>query len=330
MGRDCEMTPNESRDIIVRVRYFNVLADYAGTKRAQVAVPIGTTLRAFLNHLIAINPEPFRRALSRGDAFSSYLRVFRNERVLAQSDFDAPLADGDEVMLFPAVAGGETRRTNLKFVLQIDPTKCTDCRLCEIFCSLKQEGYVNPNLAYIHVLRDEARTLLVPIVCPPCVEKKCIAACPEPGALMIAPQTGAVVIVESLCTGCSKCIAACDIGAIRFLRQEGRGKNGKAVALKCNQCEGEPACVRVCEPKALEYVSETRNRRIAQSDLSFRAEREISRDEPGFLVVKTAPRNDRWGGLGQQVFERLRAMLPEIEKDWLRRGGQPRRNIPTR
>ena len=100
------MTPNESREIIVRVRYFNVLADYAGTKRAEVAVPTGTTLRAFLNHLNDINPEPFRRALSRGEVFSSYLRVFRNERVAAPEDFDTPLADGDEVMLFPAVAGG--------------------------------------------------------------------------------------------------------------------------------------------------------------------------------------------------------------------------------
>jgi MoaD family protein len=101
------MTANESREIVVRVRYFNVLADYAGTKRAEVAVPIGATLRALLNHLIEVNPEPFRRALSRGEVFTSYLRVFRNERVVAPKDFDTPLADGDEVMLFPAVAGGQ-------------------------------------------------------------------------------------------------------------------------------------------------------------------------------------------------------------------------------
>ncbi|MEW5717990.1 MAG: MoaD/ThiS family protein [Chloroflexota bacterium] len=100
------MTANESRQVVVRVRYFNVLADYAGTKRAEVVVPTGTTLRVFLNHLIEINPEPFRRALSRGEVFSSYLRIFRNERVVATADFDSPLADGDEVMLFPAVAGG--------------------------------------------------------------------------------------------------------------------------------------------------------------------------------------------------------------------------------
>ena len=100
------MAVNESRGIVVRVRYFNVLADYAGAKRAEVVVPTGTTLRALLNHLIEINPEPFRRALSRGEMLSAYLRVFRNERVATPADFDAPLANGDEVMLFPAVAGG--------------------------------------------------------------------------------------------------------------------------------------------------------------------------------------------------------------------------------
>ena len=176
-------------------------------------------------------------------------------------------------------------------IIQVDPARCTDCRLCEIYCSLQQEGYVNPSLARVQIRRDESRRLLAQIVCPPCGEKKCLAACPEPGALVISPQTGAVVVVEPRCTGCCKCIAACEIGAIRFLRQEGRGKNGKAVALKCDQCGGDPACTRVCEPKALEYVNEA---------------------------------------TGQQVFERLGALLAEIEKDWLRRGGQPRRRTPSR
>ncbi|MEW5717991.1 MAG: 4Fe-4S dicluster domain-containing protein [Chloroflexota bacterium] len=176
-------------------------------------------------------------------------------------------------------------------IIRVDPTRCTDCRLCEIYCSLHQEGEVNPTRARIHIRRDESRKLLAPIACPPCDEKKCVAACPEPGALAISPQTGAVSIVEARCTGCSKCIAACDIGAIRFLRRAGRGKNSKAVALKCNQCDGDPVCVRVCAPKALEYVSEP---------------------------------------VGQQVFEHLRAALAEIEKDWAQRGGQPRRRIPPR
>jgi Fe-S-cluster-containing hydrogenase component 2 len=118
-----------------------------------------------------------------------------------------------------------------------------------------------------------------------------MAACPEEGAMVLDPATGAVAIVESLCTACSKCIGACDIGAIRLVRQRGRGKNGKAVAVKCNQCGGQPWCVKVCEPRALEFVEAT-------PELN-----------------------------GQHVFERLREARAEAEVLLAGRGAQPRRRV---
>ncbi len=104
-------------------------------------------------------------------------------------------------------------------------------------------------------------------------------------------RQGAVVIVEALCTGCSKCLGACDIGAIGLVRQGGRGKNGKAVAVKCNQCNGQTWCVRVCEPGALEYAAGT-------PELN-----------------------------GQTVFERLRAARVGAEAVLAERGAQPRRRV---
>ncbi len=92
--------------LTVRVRYFNVLANYAGTKRAEVKVPAGTTVRGLLAHLTDTNPEAFRRALVRDGALTSYLRVFRNDKLVAGEAFDMPLTAGDELMLFPAIAGG--------------------------------------------------------------------------------------------------------------------------------------------------------------------------------------------------------------------------------
>ncbi|MBI4790739.1 MAG: 4Fe-4S dicluster domain-containing protein [Chloroflexi bacterium] len=175
-------------------------------------------------------------------------------------------------------------------ILQVNPEKCTGCSACEAFCSLEQERVVNPALARIHVFKDEPRDLFLPIVCPPCDEKLCIAACPEPGGIVVS-EMGAVVIVEHLCTGCSKCVSACDIGAIRLVRQSGHGKFGKAVAVKCDQCGGDPWCVRVCVPGALEYVLESH---------------------------------------GQMVFEKLRAALPHAEKILAERGALPRRRIATK
>ncbi len=93
-------------DVTVHVRYFNVLAAYAGTKRAEVQVPAGMTVRGFLHHLAEINPAAFHRALLRDGSITTYLRVFRNDRLVAGPALDDPVAEGDELMLFPAIAGG--------------------------------------------------------------------------------------------------------------------------------------------------------------------------------------------------------------------------------
>ncbi len=178
-------------------------------------------------------------------------------------------------------------------IIHVDPARCTGCRACEVFCSLEQEGKANPALSRIQVLKDVPHDFFLPVVCPPCEDKACLTACREPGALVIDPVTGAVVLVDALCSGCSRCVSACDIGAIRLLRLAGRGKKGKAAVIKCNQCGGDPWCVRVCEPGALTYVPETPER------------------------------------TGQQVFERLRAMRAEIEPVLADRGLKPRRRIKT-
>lgn len=138
--------------------------------------------------------------------------------------------------------------------IKVDPKLCTGCRACEEFCSINQEGVINPALARIHVIKDYSNNIFLPILCLPCNDKPCISACPESDAIVVDEITGSVVIQEQYCTGCSRCIHACEIGAIQFLRQQGRGKNGKAVVIKCNQCKGEPWCVKVCEPGALKYI----------------------------------------------------------------------------
>lgn len=140
--------------------------------------------------------------------------------------------------------------------INVIPEKCTGCRACELFCSAKQESVLSPALSRIHVIKDEPADLYLPVVCPPCEDKRCLAACPEEGALIIRAETGAVEVVEASCTACSRCMRACGVGAIHFLRQAGRGKRSKATVLKCDQCGGEPMCVQVCEPGALEYLDE--------------------------------------------------------------------------
>jgi anaerobic carbon-monoxide dehydrogenase iron sulfur subunit len=135
-------------------------------------------------------------------------------------------------------------------ILDVHPDRCTGCMICELFCSLAHEGQSIPDLSRVQILAEHNRKKLAPVVCVPCEENPCLAACPEPGAIH-KTDTGAVVIEETLCTACGKCARACKIGAIRIHRLEGRGKNGKAVALKCDQCQGDPWCVKVCPVDAI-------------------------------------------------------------------------------
>ena len=141
-------------------------------------------------------------------------------------------------------------------ILEIDPARCTGCRACELFCALAHEGQVNPELSRIRVLEGAGRRIILPLACPPCEQKACLAACPEPGALRVEAN-GAVVIVEALCTACARCARACAIGAIRIQRLAGRGKKGRAVALKCDLCGGNPWCARVCSSGAILARSES-------------------------------------------------------------------------
>lgn len=134
--------------------------------------------------------------------------------------------------------------------LVIYPELCSGCSACEVFCSLHHESKVNPELSRIHVIKDEAHAAFLPVVCVSCKNKACLAACPEQGAIYIN-HLGMTVIEETLCTGCSKCAQACEIHAIRFFKQSGRGKWGKAFCFKCDLCAGDPVCVKACPQGAL-------------------------------------------------------------------------------
>jgi molybdopterin converting factor small subunit len=56
--------------------------------------------------LIETNSERFQKALLHADGFNSYVRVFLNDHLVAGEGFETAIADGDEILLFPAIAGG--------------------------------------------------------------------------------------------------------------------------------------------------------------------------------------------------------------------------------
>ncbi|MBW2000076.1 MAG: 4Fe-4S dicluster domain-containing protein [Deltaproteobacteria bacterium] len=127
-----------------------------------------------------------------------------------------------------------------------DPERCTGCRICEIVCSLTKEKVINPTKSRIQVVKIEAMSLNLPVVCQQCYEAPCVSVCPA-GALEQEEGTGLVRHDMDLCIGCKSCVAVCPFGAI------GIDTDGHKVT-KCDHCGGDPTCVRFCETGAIQYV----------------------------------------------------------------------------
>jgi MoaD family protein len=92
--------------MIVSVRFFNILAAYTGIKQSRVTLPDGATLRELVHQLAGDYSEAFRNILLPEGTLNPHLHFFRNGTRVGETELDSPLCDGDEIMLFPAVAGG--------------------------------------------------------------------------------------------------------------------------------------------------------------------------------------------------------------------------------
>ena len=131
-------------------------------------------------------------------------------------------------------------------MLAVDHTRCTGCRLCEIACSLHQDGIANPAAARLAIVRWDEEGVHVPAVCQQCDVAMCEQVC-QPRAITRNAVTGALIVNYELCIGCRMCVIGCPYGAMSV------HPSGRPV-LKCNLCDGEPRCVRFCETGALRYI----------------------------------------------------------------------------
>jgi Fe-S-cluster-containing hydrogenase component 2 len=148
-----------------------------------------------------------------------------------------------------------------------DLTKCTGCRLCEMFCSsynAAADGLPatlgNPAYARITVANFNP-DIDVPVVCAMCPKPPCLDACP----VTPDPATGRKAIYRDKdswpiradakrCTACGSCEAACVTGTIRLDKARNQPMG------MCTLCGGDPQCVKRCPAEALALMPVDVNR----------------------------------------------------------------------
>jgi anaerobic carbon-monoxide dehydrogenase iron sulfur subunit len=128
----------------------------------------------------------------------------------------------------------------------VDPDSCVACHQCEYVCAYRQTGDFQRSASYIRVNFYPEERACVPLTCMHCDEAWCLEICPA-GAISRDGETGAVMVDRTRCAGCKMCLLACPYGNVHFDSVQG-------VSGKCDLCEGDPACVRICGSGALRFM----------------------------------------------------------------------------
>lgn len=128
---------------------------------------------------------------------------------------------------------------------------CTDCKVCEVACSLihSPDGTLNPAWSRIKIEHlPQVGTRLSKdgfgfdvAICHHCANPPpCAEVCPT-DAFYYDPKTLAAIIDQSKCIQCMECVPACPFDTV-FVAPSGE-------LLKCDLCGGDPACVKACSTR---------------------------------------------------------------------------------
>jgi Fe-S-cluster-containing hydrogenase component 2 len=133
----------------------------------------------------------------------------------------------------------------MKKILAVTPSKCIDCKKCQVACSYRNhQSYVEERARVRVVTQGEEDG--IPVVCLQCEEAACKAVCPT-GALKEHNELGVIDLDEDKCIRCRACVAACPFGNITYDEPSNQVQ-------KCDLCKGEPMCAVFCPTGAMAYV----------------------------------------------------------------------------
>jgi len=107
---------------------------------------------------------------------------------------------------------------------------------------MANERYASLSASRVQVVLSPFGGTHQPLLCRQCPRAACAEACPE--KCIVRRLDGCLEIDYERCTGCRACIEACRLDGIFWNPISER-------VIKCELCNGDPQCVRVCGTGAL-------------------------------------------------------------------------------
>lgn len=132
--------------------------------------------------------------------------------------------------------------------VQFHAARCDGCGDCMRACAQAKSGTADLAQARIRILPDTAAGKFELALCRQCADPICVMNCPS-GALAKNGESGVVEWTDSKCVNCLLCTAGCAYAGIVYEADVGH-------VTKCDQCGGDPACVKACSQGALVYRTE--------------------------------------------------------------------------
>lgn len=129
------------------------------------------------------------------------------------------------------------------------PELCNGCGDCMTACVRAKAGADAPRRSRIEVLAAADGGFGLAL-CRQCADPECVESCPA-AALSKNAETGVIEWDGERCVDCGLCTLGCSYAGISFDERTGR-------VIKCDLCDGDPACVKACDRGALRYLTTAR------------------------------------------------------------------------
>lgn len=90
----------------INVKFYSFIKDAAGTGKESLEINEGTTLAGLIDFLISKYGEKFKEIILKEGRLNPHIKIFCSEKLINENYLSLLMEDGDEILIFPPVAGG--------------------------------------------------------------------------------------------------------------------------------------------------------------------------------------------------------------------------------